>query len=364
MLRSPDTAAAAPEFRLPGRSSWAAASGAVLIAWLFTLAGRLSVQWAPVSSSATASWTWGWDGGWYLGLAKEGWISGPDGELPQGAAFLPAWPLLLRSAFATGLPEDLVGQLLPTLLQLAWLAFLHAYVRPAGARMAFPAVLFAALWPHSLTGRVAYTEPLFLLCGTLMLTLGRRHAAVAAVAGLFAGTTRVTGLALGLMALDRGRPWRLLTFLAPALGLIGVMGWQGLVLGDPMAFLHAQHHWHEGRPPGSGGWLGPLGLGLLGPIGHNGVLKAVMVAGTVAVVSWGARGDRGAAAAAGGHLLLVLASGWTESGDRYLYGSPALWWLLMPLLTKHPRLTWFLAVLSAAVTVGWARQWILGRWVF
>jgi hypothetical protein len=340
------------------------------LGWIASLAGIAAARFWPEAGTTYRSqaWPWGWDGGWYAGLAAEGWSLTPDGDIPQGAAFLPAWPLLLRLSMAIGLPGEFVGLALPGVCQLAWLALLHHMVRRQYPfRHALLATLVAALWPHGMTGRVAYTEPLFLACGTLVLSWGARPGkpgAVAVLAATLTGGVRVAGLALAGAGLEAQgwRRWLLLG--APAAGLAMVMAWQAWALGDPLAFLHAQHHWHDGRPPGGWGWLGPLSLGLLGPIGHQGVLKAAMAYGTVALVLRHVARHPGVAAAAAGHLALVLASGWTESGDRYLYGSPAAWWLLMPLLASHPRVAIALAIVSAVVTAIWSRAWTLGLWVF
>lgn|GEM_PF-1626418 len=344
-----------------------AASG---LGWLASLAGIAAARiWPdPGTVPSPEAWPWGWDGGWYAGLAAEGWSLTPQGDIPQGAAFLPAWPLLLRLGMGIGLPGDVVGFALPGLCQLVWLALLHGMVRRQYPfRPALWATLLAALWPHGLTGRVAYTEPLFLASGTLVLAWGTRPGnpgAVAVLAAFLSGSVRVAGLALAGAGLEaRGhRRWLLLA--APAVGLAMVIAWQAWVLGDPLAFLHAQRHWHNGQPPGGWGWLGPLSLGLLGPIGHQGVLKAAMAYGTAALVLRHVARHPGVAAAAAGHLALVLASGWTESGDRYLYGSPAAWWLLMPILASHPRVSMALGLVSAVVTALWSRSWTLGLWVF
>lgn len=360
----------AEPFARSWRPSVLAALMAVAAGWSATALGVLTAWLWPTAGTAVAplAWPWGWDGGWYLGLAQEGWDAPTDGQVPQGTAFLPLWPLLLRAAMHAGVPPDAAGFMLPVACQWVWLVLLHRWVsRSHGVRAGLLAVLAVAMWPHGITGRIAYTEPLFLACGTVALyTLASasRPSPTTLLALALSGGLRVSGLALGGMAFGVRGWFRWAVLMAPALGLACVMTWQYLEFGDALAFLHAQRHWHDGRPPGGWGWAGPLSLGCLGPMGHQGLLKAVMAYGTLAVVLRHLQAQPGAAAAAGSHLLLVLATGWTESGDRYLYGSPALWWLVAPGLAGRPRTCAVLVALSFMATLAWSRNWTLGQWVF
>jgi hypothetical protein len=167
-----------------------------------------------------------WDAGWYLGIAREGYIWNPNTSRQQNVAFFPAFPTLmwLGSTVAGARPQTgPVTTILNTGLAVSLAAFTWALVylfRLAREQLtedeAFGALLLLAAYPFAVFFSAPYTEALFLLSSAAAFYHLRRRAIVAAACwGLLAGLARPNGcllsVPLGLMALGdvwpRTRPW-------------------------------------------------------------------------------------------------------------------------------------------------------------
>jgi hypothetical protein len=192
-----------------------------------------------------------WDTVWFTRIAQHGYPAAGD----RSAAFFPLYPLLIATLDAV-----LPGGALVAGLVVANLAFLGALVllfrlaeneadRPTAERalwylIAFPTGFFLA---------AAYNTGLF-----LALTVGSVYAMrrqrwwLAGVLAALAGATRSSGLLLAVPLIyeylrvhgRRIRPDVLALALVPA-GVLGFMSYTWRVLGDPLAFVHAQRHWYR-----------------------------------------------------------------------------------------------------------------------
>jgi Mannosyltransferase (PIG-V) len=207
-----------------------------------------------------------WDSGWYLAIARQGYVAGPiNGE--NRIAFYPAYPtlvgslerLLPRAWQGTGALLG-IGVMLSNLSALAAAALLYRHARDLeDEASAGRAVLYLLVFPTAFFLSCFYTESLFLL-----FAIGSFHAARcdrwrwAGVLGGLAALTRSTGVlllpALGWMALESAQAgekgwaryaWLLL--IPCAFGGYAVYGWS--LTGDPLAVLHVQTYWLRSLSP-------------------------------------------------------------------------------------------------------------------
>jgi hypothetical protein len=191
-----------------------------------------------------------WDGGWYLGIARDGYDAAE--VLHSNMAFFPLYPGLISAVEAVSPLQYRNAAIVVGWLAAgaaAWGLFAvgdHLYGRRVG-------VVLAVLWgvlPHSVVQLMAYSEALFTaLAAWSLYALLRRHWLTAGLLCLLAGLTRPTGSALvavvGLAALitvvrrqDGWRPWAAMV-LAP-LGWLGYLAWVGWRTGRPDGWFHIQ----------------------------------------------------------------------------------------------------------------------------
>ncbi len=231
--------------------------------------------WPPPSPDATGfallrTLLERFDALWYLAIARDGYPSSV--EVPQAAAFFPAYPLLVRAASVTVRDSTLVAAMLvstgATVACFAGVQALVGLLPPRSSGSADPlvqlqrrAVLVLLLFPTSFFLLAPYSESLFLAASLWALVLAGRHQPQAAVLlAVVAGATRPVGallvipLLLGMTALQespapRARVW-LRDRLVPAAGVgigLGAVLLYGLVRwGDPLAPLTAQSAWSRG----------------------------------------------------------------------------------------------------------------------
>ena len=205
------------------------------------------------------------DGGWYMGIARDGYERRPFADTGQhNWAFFPLFPLLLRAASQLTGGLALTGMALSSLFFLLALLLLYKTIVAFGydETIADRAVFYLAAFPVSYFFSLPMTESLFLL-----LTVGSFYAArreawwTAGALGALASATRVTGVVL-LPALcvlywqqHRGRPRAdILKLALIPLGLLAFMYYLDLITGDALAFRHVLGSW--GRQ--SGFFLRPL----------------------------------------------------------------------------------------------------------
>lgn len=203
---------------------------------------------APILRSLTS-----WDGWYYLGIVRDGYVASPVSGAYQNIAFLPLFPALVRvlsvpwPAFA-----GLVSVLVANVASLVSLGFLNRLGEPfLGRRRASVAAALMAIYPFAWAYAMAYTESLFLACSIgafLAAERGRRPlaAVLLALACLcrLQGVVLVLPLAIVMLRQDGWKPrpslgWLLL---GPAAAL-GFLAYVGAITGSATAFLHAQQAW-------------------------------------------------------------------------------------------------------------------------
>ncbi|MEV0267410.1 hypothetical protein AB0H43_01360 [Hamadaea sp. NPDC050747] len=202
-----------------------------------------------------------YDGGWYLGIATNGYntsITYAGGQLVRtNVAFFPLFPELIRALAAIGVPAAYAGIALAAVsgVAAAWGIF------RVGAEIHSPrlGVMLAALWgvlPHALVQNMVYAESLFTaLCAWALWSVLTRRWLLAGVLTLAAGLTRPTAvvlvLAVGLSCLvavvrraDGWRPWA--GWVLAPLGLVAFWGWCATKLQRLDAWFWMQNAgWHS-----------------------------------------------------------------------------------------------------------------------
>ncbi len=225
-----------------------------------------------------------WDGWWYAGIARRGYLFFRPGR-QSPIAFFPAFPLSMRFlGWVVGGPL-VAGVLITVACGLGVAVLFHrwcvAKLGPARARLA---VFLFLLYPFAfyLMGAV-YADALFLVAAlAAFLALERDRPVLAGLAGLVATASRPVGVALVLglwvLALERkgllGRirtftgPWRAWPreawsrmrpadaglLLAP-LGLVAFSAFLWLRFGQPLGFLDTAGALGWDQPPGPQTWF-------------------------------------------------------------------------------------------------------------
>jgi hypothetical protein len=195
-----------------------------------------------------------WDGRWYTIVAEHGYLLVPD--RPSDPAFFPLLPLLLHAGHELGLPYGFVGVALMNLALLGALIALYELGRvwldePAARR----AAIYAALMPAGFVFSMIYPEALSLG----LLALGglfavKRSWFPCAVCAALVTLARPEGVLLALpIAVCAVRSWQALTpaargraigaVLAGPAVLISLLVYFWWVVGDPFAWMKAQHAW-------------------------------------------------------------------------------------------------------------------------
>jgi hypothetical protein len=204
-----------------------------------------------------------WDGEWYLSIVTSGYSY--DSAKPSSVAFFPVYPLLAQGlAHATGL--DPVVSLLIVLHAslIAAFALIIAYVRLRYSdnkrELGDYVLLSLGLFPTTFFFRMAYSESLFVLLLILCLYGMERRWPLLVVALLVGSATAVRPVGLALLPPFLLHVWHRsasgqqfgirLTWLLPLSlwGIVTYMSYQGVVFGDPLAFLKTQANWRIYRP--------------------------------------------------------------------------------------------------------------------
>ncbi len=202
-----------------------------------------------------------WDSGWYVGIAESGYQAPPTSVGQEtNHAFFPLYPLLMRGvARVTGLETSLAGALVSALALLLATALFARWVSGRfGEERVRPALLVFLLLPTSFFFAAVYTESLLVLLSlAAVLATEQRRDARAALAGLLAGLTRISGLVLApylFLASWRarraaGEPGARALLHAALVGASPLAGFGLFCLyfrerfGDPLLFVRAQHNW-------------------------------------------------------------------------------------------------------------------------
>ena len=230
---------------------------------------------------STFSW---WDGWWYLGIARRGYLFFRGGAHQSPVAFFPLYPLLMRELGPLVGGPLIAGVILSVTSGLGAAVLFHRWcVNKFGAATARLAVLLLLMYPFAfyLMGAV-YADALFLLAALgAFVALEHDRPVLAGLAAALATATRPVGVAvvLGLWVLalerkgvfDRPQPdragsgsWRgsanrfrpadLGLLLAPV-GLAAFSGFLWIRFSRPLAFLDAAGARGWDQPPGLHTWF-------------------------------------------------------------------------------------------------------------
>lgn len=222
--------------------------GLVSVGWIAL--GRLPWQYYSPTYNVTANpvvlmWI-RWDALWYISIASHGYWY-------QALAFFPVYPLSIAAMHElTRLPSWDAAVLVSNVMCVAYLFVFYGLVREY-----FPysttkrAIWMAVAYPTAFFLSAAYTESTFLFWSVLAFWLAKRKVFWGAgLAGMVAALTRNEGAFTVIPILwsyyqSYGWRWRwnLLAVLLVPLGIFGFMGYQWLVFGTPLAFIHAQAYW-------------------------------------------------------------------------------------------------------------------------
>jgi Gpi18-like mannosyltransferase len=191
-----------------------------------------------------------WDGGWYLGLAREGYGHTVAGQ--TDLAFFPLYPAAMRAlGLAAGASDDayLAAGVLVSNLALLGAALLLARLvaMDHGPLAAGSAVALLLVFPTTVILSAVYAESLFLLCAVAAMYFARTGRWVlAGVASAAAALARPFGVLVALplaVELVTQRRRDLAGLVAVALPIASFAGWMAVLwrmTGDPLAFFTAQ----------------------------------------------------------------------------------------------------------------------------
>lgn len=248
--------------QLAERSSWMVRPATIYLASraAVLLAAGVAVMRMPNLTLANALLRW--DSGWYLLIAKAGYlhtIPKLDGQvLPNTFAFFPLFPLSIRQVMLlTGLSPTLSGLVLSSAFGLLAALAVWLLARDLwGAAAAYRACALFCFFPGSFVFSLVYAEGLMIaLAAGCLLALGRRRWVLAGVLAALATATRPNAIALGaacawvaVLAVHRRREWR--SLLAPALAPVGILAYFGYLwiqTGSTTVWFATENQgWHEG----------------------------------------------------------------------------------------------------------------------
>ncbi len=200
---------------------------------------------APVVGTLT-----GEDAVYYLGIARDGYHALPIHDSFYDWVYFPAFPLLTKLA-GTVMDIGVAGLVVANLAALASMFFVYRLgLEVMDHREALLATALVATAPGAIALGLPYSDSLLLasVAGSFVAIRARRPW-LAAGAYALATLTRPPGILFGLpiaVGLWKShRSWRsLLPLLAGPLALVLFCVYQGLVLGDPLAWVHAQGAWN------------------------------------------------------------------------------------------------------------------------
>lgn len=326
----------------------------------------------PSGHAVTLDWSLlaRWDSGWYQRIATSGYEFAPDGK-QHAVAFFPLFPLVIRAGMQLGLPFAMAGALVANLSFLGAILLFHRWVLERhGARAACWTSAILAWCPYSLFGTIVYTEGLFLLLsGAALTAFERRRYVWAGLLGALASATRLQGILLAPAFVwaawrERRAAPAYGAALACGAGLGLFMAFLAYRFAAPLAFLEAQSGWHSGVGFNVQEWLNLLTFGLTGPAPENGVVKALMILGGVALLVTQRRSLASSMLAYGLlSMALIIGSGSFASPDRYVYGAlPVALALALALERRH---AWGIALLVAfaAGLLSYSLKMAWGLWV-
>jgi hypothetical protein len=281
----------------------------------------------------------GHDAVYYLGIASEGYHLGPVSGAYTDWVFFPAFPILARLVSVLTLGDVAVAGVIASnaATYVGMILVGRLMAEHGDGKAVRPALWLLVFAPGAVAFGMAYSDSL-LVAASAGALLSARHRVTWLTAMLFAVATlsRPPGILLGLplavaiLAADHRRlAPRILALAAGPLALAAFAVYQGVVLGDPLAFIRGQAAWTIPRliEPSTGGASATGDAWYLLPIG--GLLLAVLLAYTATLPGlWRSRLPRSVVVLALMAFLSVFISGRLQSDARYLAGGwPFAWFL-------------------------------------
>lgn len=223
---------------------------AVRIAFFLVALGAqwlLSSQRGPLDEGPLEIWA-RWDAlGHFFPIAERGYDADPD-----GTAFFPLYPLLLRVISALGPSLVISGLIISTVACTVAFAYLYRLAEhDLGAGAGRRAVLYLALFPTAVFLVAPYSESVFLAGAIAAFYYARRgdwqHTGVPAAVAMgarLAGLFLLFGLACEFLRQRQFTKQRLVSaggsLLIGVLPLLAYMAWQGVAMNNPWQFLTDQ----------------------------------------------------------------------------------------------------------------------------
>jgi hypothetical protein len=236
-----------------------------------------------------------WDGFYYLDIAQHGYSStAVNGPYPN-TVFFPLYPAVVRVVHdVTGIDWLLGAVLLSNAAFVAAMVLFGWLSRDYAGGRSMTAVVLLSLAPGGTAFSMAYADSLFLLLTIASFVVAERgRSRSTAVVYVLVTLCRPVGLFLGpalALLLWRRGGWRSVAWLvAGPVALLGFAGWQGLTLGDSLAFVHGQQAWAQHGAPatavpdraapeainGLARFASAIGLGVLG-VGVGYIVAALL----------------------------------------------------------------------------------------
>ena len=193
---------------------------------------------------------WGvWDSGWYLGIAKNGYII-TDLSTQSDFAFFPLYPLLMRTlGFVIG-DNYIAGIIISNICLLVACVFLYKLILlDADEDLALRSVKCMFLFPTAFVLSGIFTESLFLALALGCFYYARKgNWLLVGALGFGLSLTRSTGVIIILPMLYeylKSKPINkdILFMLLIPTGSSFWMAYNYLITGDPLAFIHVQAAW-------------------------------------------------------------------------------------------------------------------------
>lgn len=174
---------------------------------------------SPVDSNLVVQGMTRWDGGWFIRIAKNGYVERADTN------FFPLFPLMGRYVSRiSGLSIPAALVLCANVCSLAGLIVVYRiFMELDGQRIATAALALVVSWPFSFFYAAAYPESIMMLstAGAIWLAMRRRHISAGAVLGIGILARHLTALGgLTLLAMQiRDRDLRARRFIGLVLPL-------------------------------------------------------------------------------------------------------------------------------------------------
>ncbi len=199
---------------------------------------------------------WGvWDTGWYLTIAKEGYLSSFNATVQSEWAFFPLYPWLMRLfGKITGNPY-VAGIIISNICLILAAIYLYKLVSlDSDKQTSLKSVKYLFIFPTAFILSGVFTESLFLVLAIMCFYYARKSDWIkAGISGLFLSATRSLGVLIIIPLFYEyleGKKFKIknirkdaLWLLLIPLGLIIFAVYNYYKTGDFLAFMHAQQAW-------------------------------------------------------------------------------------------------------------------------